>query len=115
MRSSLASARGLLGGWLLAVTVPLLTDAATISAWAAAGLHDRARIGLAAAELLGAVLFAFERPIIAGFALLLGSFSVAAAVHIQVGKAPWHLALYALAAILLLYFTRRRERLAAGS
>jgi hypothetical protein len=103
----MASARGLLGGWLLAGTVRLITDTAAIGAWTVAGLHDWARFGLAAAELLGAALFAFEPLIVAGFVLLIGSFVFAAAVHVHLGKAPWHLALYALVATVLLYFSQR--------
>jgi hypothetical protein len=79
----MASARGLLGGRLLAGTVRLITDTATIRAWTVAGLRDWARFGLAAAELLGAVLFAVEPLIVAGFVLLVGSFVFAAAVHGQ--------------------------------
>ncbi len=110
MRLIVASARGLFGGWLLALTVRLLTDSTSISTWRAAGLHDRARIGLAVAELLGAALFAFEPFIVAGFVLLVAAFACAAAIHIHLGKVPWHLALYALVAMLLLYFTRRAQR-----
>ena len=85
----------------------MITDTATIGAWTVAGRHDWARFGLAAAELLGAVLFAVEPLIVAGFVLLVGSFAFAAAVHVHLGKAPWHLAFYALVATLLLYFSRR--------
>jgi len=111
----MASARGLLGGWLLAGTVRLISDTATIGAWNVAGLHDRARFGLAAAELLGAALFAVEPLVFAGFILLVGSFVFAAAVHVHLGKAPWHLAFYALVATLLLYFSRRSRGSAAHS
>jgi hypothetical protein len=110
-----ASARGLLSGWLLALTVPLISDAVTISTWKAAGLDDQARVVLAVAELLGAALFAFEPLIIAGFVLLLGAFAFAAAIHVHLGKAPWNLALYALVATLLLYFSRRSRRNSAGT
>jgi hypothetical protein len=109
------SARGLFSGWLLALTVPLLSDAVTISAWNAAGLGDQVRIVLAVVELLGAALFAFETLITAGFALLLGAFAFAAALHAHFGKAPWHLALYAFIAALLLYFTKRSRRIAVDS
>ena len=61
----------------------MITDTATIRAWTVAGLRDWARFGLAAAELLGAVLFAVEPLIVAGFVLLVGSFVFAAAVHGQ--------------------------------
>ena len=110
-----ASARGLFSGWLLALTVPLLMDAMTISAWRAAGLGNQARIGLAIAELSGAALFAFEPLIAAGFGLLLGAFAFAAAVHIHFGKAPWHLAFYALLATLLVYFSKRGQHLETAS
>lgn len=111
----MASARGLLSGWLLTLTVPLLSNAVTISARSAAGLDDQARIVLALTELLGAALFAFEPLIVAGFALLLGAFAFAAAVHIYLGKAPWQLLFYALVATLLLYFTKRSKRIDTGS
>jgi hypothetical protein len=48
MRLSLASGRGLPGGWLIAMTIPLLADPRVIAAWSAAGLYDQYRIGLAA-------------------------------------------------------------------
>jgi hypothetical protein len=67
VRVNLASGRGLLSGWLVAVTVPLLFDADTIAAWSAAGLGKPARVALASVELLGAGLFAFERTLIPGF------------------------------------------------
>jgi hypothetical protein len=78
MRVILASGRGLLSGWLIAATVPLLVDSHSIAAWSAAGVGDGWRVGLAAMELLGAALFAFEVPAVAGFALLLASFVIAA-------------------------------------
>jgi len=77
-----------------------------IGARTVAGPHDCARFGLAAAELLGAALFAVEPLIVAGFVLLIGSFVFAAAVHVHLGKVPWHLAFYALVATLLLYCSR---------
>ena len=85
MRLILASARGLLSGWIIALTVPLLIDPHAIAAWSAAGLGNRSRTLLAAAELLGAALFAFETPILVGLALLVVSFIVAAIVHLQQG------------------------------
>jgi hypothetical protein len=42
--------------------------------------------------LLGAVLFAFELPAVAGFALLLASFVSAAVTHIHHDEMPWRLA-----------------------
>jgi len=110
MRVILASSRGLLSGWLIAATIPLLIDAHTIVAWSAAGLGNRSRVGLAAIELLGAALFAFELPVVAGSALLLASFIAAAVIHIQHDEMPWWLAVYSFAGILLLYFTRRALR-----
>jgi len=95
-----------LSGWLIAATVPLLSDASAIDAWARAGLHDGSRLGLAVAEIVGAALFAFELPVVAGFTLLIGSFVVAAAIHVHSHMLPWQLAFYSLAAISLLYCTR---------
>jgi hypothetical protein len=110
MRLILASSRGLLGGWLMAMTIPLLIDARAIAAWSAAGLHDQIRIALAASELLGAALFAFEGSALAGLTLLLASFTAAAAIHWHHGEKPWWLAMYATTGILLLYFTHRFRR-----
>jgi hypothetical protein len=109
MRVTLGSCRGILSGWLIAATVALLADPRSIAAWTATGLGDRSRIGLAAVELLGAALFAFELTASAGFALLLASFLVAATLHIHHREIPWWLAVYALAAILMLYLTRRER------
>jgi hypothetical protein len=110
-----ASARGLLGGWLLALAVPLLSDAVTISEWSASGLRDQARSGLAIVEILGAALFAFEPLITIGFALLLAALAFAAALHIHFGKAPWHLLFYALISTLLLYLTKHSRRIDPAS
>ena len=110
MRVILASGRGLLSGWLIAATIPLLIDPHTIVAWSAAGLGNRSRVGLAAIELLGAALFAFELPVVTGFVLLLASFIAAAVIHIHHDEMPWWLAVYSFAGILLLYFTRRALR-----
>jgi hypothetical protein len=107
MRVILASGRGLLGGWLMAMTVPLLHDPRAIAGWSAAGLHDTIRIGLAATELIGAALFAIERTAASGLVLLLISFSAAAAIHLRLGDRPWWLAGYAIAGILLFYLTHR--------
>jgi uncharacterized membrane protein YccF (DUF307 family) len=63
-------------------------------------------MAVASAEILGATLFAFEPTVFAGFALLLGTWLVAAIVHIRIGEDPWHLAAYALVAAALLYVTR---------
>ena len=71
MRVILTSGQGLLSGWLIAATIPLLIDPHTIAAWFVAGLGDRSRVGLASVELFGAALFAFELSVVAGFALLL--------------------------------------------
>ena len=62
---------------------------------------------LAVLELLGAALFAFETPLVAGFALLIGSFTVAGAVHLHHGETPWWLVAYSLVATLLWRFTVR--------
>jgi hypothetical protein len=110
MRVTLGSCRGILSGWLIAATVPLLADPRSIAAWTATGLGDRSRIGLAAAELLGAALFAFELTAAAGFALLLAAFVVVATLHIHHREVPWWLAAYALAGVVLLYFTRRERK-----
>ena len=107
MRLILASGRGLLSGWLIALTIPLLIDPHTIAVWSAAGLGDRSRVGLAIIELLGAALFAFEVPIVVGLSLLFASFIPAAAIHIRHNEMPWWLGAYAIAGLLLLHFTRR--------
>jgi hypothetical protein len=112
VRVNLSSCRGLLSGWLVAVTVPLLVHPHTIAAWSATGLGDRARIALAAAELLGAALFAFERTVMAGFTLLLMTFVLAAVIHVHHDEMPYSLAAYSIAGTLLVYLTRRRP---AGS
>jgi hypothetical protein len=109
MRVILGSCRGILSGWLIAVTIPLLADPRSIAAWSATGLGDSSRIGFATVELLGAALFAFERTAVAGFALLLGSFVVAAILHLHHREIPWWLAAYTLTGMLLLYFTRRER------
>ncbi len=109
MRVILGSCRGIMSGWLIAATVPLLADPRSIGAWTAAGLSDEARIGLATAELFGAGLFAFELTAAAGFALLVGSFIVAATIHIHHREMPWWLAAYSIAGLFLLYLTRRER------
>jgi hypothetical protein len=109
VRVNLSSCRGLLSGWLIALTAPLLVDPNTIAAAAAAGLGDRARIALAATELLGAAFFAFERTVMAGFALLSITFVPVAVIHVHHGEMPYWLAAYSIAATFLLYFTRRRQ------
>jgi hypothetical protein len=110
MRIIIASGRGLLSGWLIAATVPLLADPHAIAAWSAAGLGARSRVGLAAVEVLGAGLFAFERPVVAGFVLLLGSFIAAAAIHIRHDEMPWWLAAYSFAGLVLLSCTLQTRR-----
>jgi threonine/homoserine/homoserine lactone efflux protein len=110
VRLILASARGLLGGWLIAVTVPLLIDPHTIAAWAAAGLGDRARLVLATVEILGAALFAFETQVVNGFALLMVSFIAAAILHVHHHEMPWWLAAYAVAGALLLRYSAVARR-----
>jgi hypothetical protein len=107
MRSSIASGRGLLSGWLIAATVPLFADPHAIAASSAAGLGARSRVALAAVEILGAALFAFEFSVVAGFVLLLGSFVAAAAIHIHQNEMPWWLAAYTVAGMVLLYCTLR--------
>jgi hypothetical protein len=99
----------LLSGWLAAVTMPLLAHSETIAAWSATGLGDHARIALAAAELIGAALFAFERTAIPGFALLLMTFVLAAVIHLHRGEIPYWLALYTIAGTMLLYMTQRHR------
>jgi hypothetical protein len=100
----------LLSGWLIAVTVRLLTDPYAVAAWSAAGAGERSRVGLASVELLGAALFAFDTSVVAGFVLLLGSFIGAAAIHIHHGELPWWLAAYSAAGIIMLYCTLRAQR-----
>jgi hypothetical protein len=115
VRVSLASSRGLLGGWLIAASAPLLLDPHMIAQWHAAGLGDWSRVVLATLEILGAAMFAFERTGLAGFALLLASFVSAAVIHLHHGQAPWWLAVYAIMGAVLLYFTRRAPRAGAGA
>jgi len=107
---TLASGRGLLGGWLIAATIPLLFNPHTVAAWSAAGLGDEFRVALAAIEIVGSALFAFERAAIAGGTLLLASFVPAAVIHVHHDEAPWRLALYSIVVILLLFLTRRSPR-----
>jgi len=113
MRLMLASSRGLLGGFVIALTLPLLSDPHTIAAWSAVGLGNHARLGLAAGEILGAALFAFESGVIWGSALLIAAFAVGATLHVRHGEMPWWLAVYALMAAVLLYLTLRTERRSA--
>jgi hypothetical protein len=113
VRAIVASGRGLLSGWLIAATIPLLVDPHTIATWSAAGVGDRWRVALAAIELPGAMLFAFELPAVVGFVLLLASFVIAAVIHISHDEMPWWLAVYLIAGILLLYCTRRARGHAA--
>jgi hypothetical protein len=115
MRVDLSSCRGLLSGWLLAVTVPLLVSPHAIAAWSVAGLGDRARIALATAEIFGAAFFAFERTAMAGFALLLATFVLAAFIHVHHGEMPYSLAAYSIAGAILLYLTQRRRSSTAAS
>jgi hypothetical protein len=107
VRVAVASTRGILSGWLLKATLPLLVSPHAIAEWTAAGVGDRARVALAATELLGAALFAFERSAIAGFFLLALSFADAAVIHVQHREMPWWLGGYFVASALLLYWTRR--------
>jgi hypothetical protein len=113
MRLTLASARGLLSGWIIALTIPLLNDPRTIAAWSAAGLGGRSRLLLAAIELLGAALFAFETSVRAGLVLLVLIFLAAGAAHLHQGRIPWWLLAYAIAAILLGRQTLRASRVGA--
>jgi hypothetical protein len=109
VRVILSSCRGLLSGWLVALSMPLLVHAHTIAASSAAGLGDHARVALATGEIFGAALFAFERTAIAGFALLLMTFALAAVVHVHHGEMPYSLAAYSVVGAILLYLTQRRR------
>jgi hypothetical protein len=109
VRVNLSGCRGLLSGWLVALTMPLLVHAHTIAASSAAGLGDRARVALATGEIFGAAFFAFERTAMAGFALLLMTFALAAAIHVRHGEMPYSLAAYAIVGAILLYLTQRRR------
>lgn len=111
MRSSIASGRGLLSGWLIAATFPLLVDPHAIAASSAAGLGTRSRIALAAVEVLGAALFAFEFSVVAGFALLLVAFVAAAVIHMHQGEMPWWMVAYTVPGMMLLYCTLRAPHL----
>jgi hypothetical protein len=114
LRVAVASARGILSGWLLAATLPLLVSPHAIAEWTATGLGNWARITLAVTELLGAVLFAFEWSAIAGFVLLALSFAYAAFIHLQHGNMPWWLGGYYVASLILLYWTRRAQKLSGS-
>jgi len=107
VRVDLAAARGLLAGWIVAVTLPLLFKAATIAEWASIGLGDRARWTLASIEIIGALLFAFERTVIPGAVLLITTFLAAAALHIRHGLWPWWLASYAVIVLVLTWVTAK--------
>jgi hypothetical protein len=107
MKVALAGCRGLLGGWIVAVTIPLLLAPAAIAQSSVIGLGDRSRIALASAEILGALLFPFQRVVTAGAVLLLAAFLVAAALHFHHGEWPWRLGAYAAAVIVLERFTIR--------
>lgn len=115
MRVVVASTRGILSGWLIKATLPLLVSPHAIAEWTAAGVGDRTRVALAATELLGAALFAFERSVVAGFTLLALSFADAAVIHVQHGEMPWWLGGYFAASALLLYWTRRAPNLAGSA
>jgi hypothetical protein len=115
VRVDLSSCRGLLSGWLAAVTVPLLIHPHSIAAASAAGLGDGARIALATGEIVGAALFAFERTAMAGFTLLMMTFVVAAVIHVHLGDRPYSLAAYSIAGAILLYLTQRRRSTAVPS
>lgn len=106
MRGAVASTRGILSGWLLKATLPLLVSPHAIAEWTAAGVGDRARVALAATELLGAAFFAFEWSAVAGFILLSLSFADAAVIHVEHGEIPWWLGGYLVASAILLYWTR---------
>ena len=112
MRIVMATCRGLLSGWLIATTVPLLAYFHPGSTWVAGGFADPFRFGLAGIELLGAALFAFEATVVAGLPLLLCSFTSAALIHIHY-QVPWWPPFYALAALALWYATRRVTRAGA--
>lgn len=102
----LASMRGLCGGFLVALTLPLLAHAPS----GAAGLGDAGRWLLGSLEIAGAVLFAFERSVVAGSVLLLTSFCGAAAIHLHAHAPPWHLLAYAAAVSGLWAATGRTSR-----
>ena len=107
MRVKLAAARGLFAAWIVGVTLPLLFDSAAIAAWAGIGLGDRSRRALACSELIGALLFAFERTVLPGAILLITTFGVAAALHRHYGIWPWWLASYAVIVVALAWVTKK--------
>ena len=86
MRVLLASTRGLLSGGLIAVAAPLLVNADPGAVRPVIGHHLVA--GLAAIELLGAALFAFETTVAAGAALLLVAFTAATLIHAHHQQIP---------------------------
>jgi hypothetical protein len=88
MQLILAVSRGLLGDWLMAMSIPLLIARRAIAAWSAAGLHGPIRTGPAANELPGAALCALEGSAHAGLMLLLASSTAAAAIHLHHWEKP---------------------------
>jgi hypothetical protein len=107
MQLILASSRGVLCGWLTALTIPPLIDPRAIAACSAAALHDPIRSEPAANELFGAALCAFEGSALAGLKLLPASFTAAAAIDLRHGEIPRWLALSAAMGILLPYVMHR--------
>jgi hypothetical protein len=118
VRVNLAATRGLFAGWIVAATVPLLFRADTIAAWATLGLGHRSRWALCCIEIVGALLFPFERSVIPGAVLLVSTFLAAAALHVRHGLWPWWLAGYAVIVVALAWPTQklsaRRSAHAAG-
>jgi len=110
VRTVLASGRGLLGGWLIAATMPLIESTHAIAAGSAEGLGDSVRITLATLELSGAALFAFESSVNIGAWMLLTSFAVAASIHLHNRQLAWWLGAYTVAALLLWCATCRALR-----
>ena len=107
MRVNLDAIRGLFAGWIVAATLPLLFRPETIAAWATLGLGHRSRWALACIEIVGALLFAFERTVIPGAVLLISTFLAAAALHAQHGLWPWWLAGYAVIVVALAWPTQK--------
>ena len=110
MRTMLTGIRGLFGGYLFALTLRLLIDPTTIAAWAAAGLGDVGRFGLAGAELIGAVCFTFEKSLLPGAILLFTSFGVASLLHLHAHERPWRFIIYSALTVALMLSPRRLER-----
>jgi uncharacterized membrane protein YhdT len=89
-----------LGLFLIYACAKLLFQHAAAESFAKAHLPQWFRIGIAAAELLGAVLFLLPPTMLAGGRILLGTFLVATVVHLLHGQADIaYLVIYGMAVL----------------